>query len=349
MGETTTATPAAANVEGNANNKQVEQPKPTDHNPRFKGYIYIIFTSLVSFGSTSNIGTDEKYWGISVSIGVVTFTISLIIVALDRFQNCFESFKFHKAMDGKLEGFTLLFFFFWWIMGVYIMTRAGGIAYNATNIYVSGWLALFACGYNLNEWSGSKDIVTARELTAISTTLRGWYCLFFSSIVVLGSSAHLHSALDPSSGHAQEASFGVALGVLSFIVAGIYILAHYRFMPSIKVGGWMELIVTFFMILFWTVGVAILTQDGGVAASINGVCHVVVIDESTTLSIVPGSNIYVFSWFCLVSALDIALRWKAAQAMAFAHASQATKASSGAQEDENENDDMDDDDYDEEI
>jgi hypothetical protein len=251
MGDTSeTAAPAATDAEGN---KQ-EQLKPTDHNPRFKGYVYILFTSLVSFSAVSNIPSDQKLWAISVSIGVVTFALSLIIMALDRFQNCFKSFKFHKAMDGKLEGYTLLFFFLWWITGVIIMTNSGGIAYNATNIYVSSWLALFACGYNLNEWSGSKDIVTIQELTAISTTLRGWYSLFFSGLVVLGSSADLHADMDPNSSHAQEASFGVALGLLSMLIAGFYILAHYRFMPKVKVGGWMELIVTIIMILFWVVG-----------------------------------------------------------------------------------------------
>lgn len=255
MGEPSpTPPPAAIEAESSKNKQEAEQPKPTDHNPRFRGYVYILFTSLVSFSSISNIPRERRHWGISLSIGVVTFTLSLIIMALDRFQNCFESFKFHKAMDGKLEGYTLIFFFSWWIMGCCIMTKAGGIAYNATNIYCADWLALFACAYNLNEWSGSKDIMTIQELTAISTTLRGWYILFFSGLVVLGSSADLHNDLDPNSRHAQEASFGVALGVLSIIVAAIYILAHYRFLSRVKVGGWTELIVTFFMILFWIVG-----------------------------------------------------------------------------------------------
>jgi hypothetical protein len=67
-----------------------------------------------------------------------------------------------------------------------------------------------------------------------------------------------------------------------------------------------------------TQSVGILTQDESVAASISGQCESAH-DELTTTAI-PGSNLYVFAWMCLASVLDIALCWKASQAMAFAQA-----------------------------
>ena len=91
-----------------------------------------------------------------------------------------------------------------------------------------------------------------------------------------------------------------------------------------------------------------MTQDESVAASISGQC--LTVDHPSLDAAVPGSNLYVFTWMCLVSVLDIALRWKASQAMAFAHASsgQATNrqrtTSEGDGEDLNDDDDDEDDD-----
>jgi hypothetical protein len=94
---------------------------------------------------------------------------------------------------------------------------------------------------------------------------------------------------------------------------------------------------------FGRCSIGVLTQDGGVAASINGLCAPSG-EDFDGLILVQGSNLYVFSWFCLVSVLDISLRWKAAQAMAFAHASQGATNSSGPEKEGDENDDADDDD-----
>jgi hypothetical protein len=81
--------------------------------------------------------------------------------------------------------------------------------------------------------------------------------------------------------------------------------------------------------------VGTLTQDQSVAASITGQCAEK--DHNSNTPLIPGSNLYVFSWLCLVSVFDIALCWKATQAIAFAQA--ANKENS---ENPNENDDGDD-------
>jgi hypothetical protein len=71
-----------------------------------------------------------------------------------------------------------------WIIGTGYITRAGGIAYVATNIYFSSWFALFSCIYTLNEWSASKDILSITELTRLSATLKSWWVLTLTSMVV---------------------------------------------------------------------------------------------------------------------------------------------------------------------
>lgn len=249
--------PATATTEvttaDTSDNKPQEQAKVLDYNPRGKGYIYIAFTSLVCFASVCNVKKGRNEYSISLAIGAVTFGLSVFILLLDRAQGCFESFKFHKSMDGKLEGFTLLFFVIWWVIGVCIMTQSGGIAYSAINVYFSSWLALGACCYTLNDWSGSKDIITIQELTALSMTLRGWYGLLFSSIVVMGSASDMHRFLI-SDGPTQEASFAIALGIISLIVSAMCILAHYRVLPFPPVGGFIELSITSILIILWILG-----------------------------------------------------------------------------------------------
>jgi hypothetical protein len=37
---------------------------------------------------------------------------------------------------------------------------------------------------------------------------------------------------------------------------------------------------------------------------------------------IPGSNLYFFTWSCLLASLNIMLRWKAAQALQFANTQQ---------------------------
>jgi len=61
---------------------------------------------------------------------------------------------------------------------------------------------------------------------------------------------------------------------------------------------------------------------------------------------VPGSNLYFFAWLSLISSINLALRWKEAQAMQFAHAAQAKRQAANqnvAAGDGDHNDDDDDD------
>ena len=100
--------------------KEEKKKKPREHNPRWFGYTCIMVTSLVSFSAISNViqkssGINFRgNWSLCLTFGVVTFTISLLVLFFDRLQIGTEKCgHFFKAMDGKLEGFTLLFMSLW--------------------------------------------------------------------------------------------------------------------------------------------------------------------------------------------------------------------------------------------
>ena len=138
------------------------------------------------FFSISSIPYQDRkqYWSSTMTFGLTTFSLAVLIVVHDRSQKCMETFHFTKAKDGYVEGMTLVMCVLWWIVGVGYITRSAGIAYVANNIYFSAWLSLFSCIYTLNEWSTSKDILSLAEMTGLSATLKSWWILFLSSLVV---------------------------------------------------------------------------------------------------------------------------------------------------------------------
>ena len=247
------------------------------------------------------------------------------------------------------------------------ITRVAGIAYVANNIYFSSWLSLGACIFTLNEWSTEKDILSIAEITGLSATLKSWWLLNLSSMVVLGTSVDLYLHMVDS---VQDTSFGIALGCVSTILSFAWLLIHYNFVTFAEEGGWLELSSSFFLILMWTIGVAILTQDEGVGATLTGSmcsresqaifamdeCYVVLDygDDNSVEALkctdfprqVPGSNLYFSAWTCFAASLNITFRWKAAQAIQFAHAQhekemQLAKSEDGGGEDDSNADEKD--------
>jgi hypothetical protein len=331
-----------------------EAVKPRDYNPRCKGYIYICLSSLVNLSAISNI--KDRYfdgnWGFCLSFGWTTFIASLLILFFDRTGYGHDTFNYTKAYDGKVEGYALLFFTLWWIVGVFYTTQVNGVAFLAMNIYLSCWSTLVSCVYTLNKWSAAKDILSIAELTGVSATLKSWYVLFISSLVVMGAAFDLFFLLKDAQSLKSNSAMGFAMGIASSILSFMFILVHYNFIQSFTEGGWIELSFSFLLILMWIAGVAILTQNEGVAATIMGDgclglntldLHQGSIDNCTiqfrtdsgeeevidctdafdlqyTVIYVPGSNLYVATWVCLGSSLNIAFRWKAAQALQFAQA-----------------------------
>ena len=151
----------------------------------------------------------------------------------------------------------------------------------------------------------------------------------------------------------DDTSVGIAISITSLVFSVMFISVHYDFVPRCEEGGWAELSSSFFLILLWTIALAIMTQDQGIAATVSGTqcsrndvslgsenCTIVAysrvgFDDNGTaifeaVSIdcgdiprqVPGSNLYFATWTCFFASLNISFRWKAQQALQFAQAQQ---------------------------
>jgi len=241
-------------------------------------------------------------------------------------------------------------------------------------------MTLFLCIYTLNLWSGpsDKDILCVNEIVGVSYTLKSWWILFLSSCVVFGCSIHLHIRISYYLDSQPDTPFAITLGLVSMIISLFHILVHYNVftdnsnnnnnttggststMMSINIqeGGLFELLCSFFLIFIWIVGVAVLTADNGIGATMEGSecktdfssgetwnsqsydiadsnCTIILYYENSQGQIlnytvpcaelprdIPGSNLYYGVWICLLSSIDISLKWKAAQALRFASQSQ---------------------------
>jgi hypothetical protein len=93
---------AASNSNSNSNKKE----KSIEFNPRWKGYVFIGLTSLVNFASISNIPRDDRktYWAATMSFGLLTFVVAVLVLIHDRSQKCLETFHYTKANNGYFEG-----------------------------------------------------------------------------------------------------------------------------------------------------------------------------------------------------------------------------------------------------
>jgi hypothetical protein len=262
----TTSNQNSTSGANNNNNNNNNSSSNESYNPRWKGYAMLALTSLINFLSISTLNKDDlDHWAISLVFGLWTFLLSLTIVLQDRSQLYFQG-KFHLAK--RAEGWTLVGCVTWWCIGVGYQTSVDGIAYHAHNIYYSSWASLAACVYTFNQWSAAHDLLSWAEMTGLSLTLKSWYTCWFSSCVVFFTCVDLHIHMDKI--NLDDASFGIALGVVSSLIAAFFILVHYNFIPTVVEGGWLELSSSFFLILLWTIGLAVMTQDRGIAATLSG-------------------------------------------------------------------------------
>lgn len=341
---------------GQHNNKDNHQ---REYNPLWKGYTYLLVSSLINMSAVSNVHGDEKnfeeqqyypttdqemqiyirYKGnmaFNVTLGAVTFTYALLVLIADRTglgipvigggdndkkpskedddgsKQKREVYHYNTILDGKFEGYCLLISCLWWIIGVAYQTQVQGIAYVALNIYFSSWLSLIACIYTLEKWSASKDILSFEELTGLSLTLRSWYILFLSSLVVTGTSINMLATIYGDDGYADDSSsnsrrtinylainssspaaFGVAFGIVSTITSIIFILLHYNLIDcyGCTEGSWWELTAAVTLLLMWIIGVATMTQHGGIGATVTGMpFQSVFLPNITTISLISNTD-----------------------------------------------------------
>lgn len=248
-------------------------PAPREHNPRWKGYIGILLSSLINLSAVSNIQEDPA--GPALSFGVILFVFAFAVLVTDRIGN---KDWYTATWDGKLEGYSLIVMTLFTVIAVAFQSQVGGIAYLALNVYFSAWLMLASCLYTLNEYSKARDILTFAEMTSISATLKSWYILFLASLVVTGTSINMYVVLEIDSDeslsldddNSRAAAFGTAFGLASTLISLGFILVHYNMMEFCVEGGWTELFFIAVAVCIWIVGVPFLTQDQGIAATIVG-------------------------------------------------------------------------------
>ena len=254
-----------------------------------------------------------------------------------------SNFDFKSLKDGKVEGYTLLGFVIWWIAGVIVTTKAGGIAYETLNAYFSSWGSLFACIHALDKWGEEKEVITLHELTRLSTTLPWWWVIFFSSIVIFGSAADASSLVQIESA-VESCEFAVAVGVVGFFIAAFFILSHYEFFQCcgacttwLSYGGCLEISCSLLLTVWLMIGLDKLTGAGAIGSTITGNGL-----EQVHEHYEPGSNIYVSIWTAFIASVVVAVKWKEARAIKFAE----TVEGQSARDDtglKNEDDDSDDD------
>jgi hypothetical protein len=240
---------------------------------RWPGYSLMALCSLLNLSAISSVPSEERqeYWVMSMMFGIVTCMLSLFVLLHGRFQLVLNYLDYHKAREGYLEGYILFSFVIWWFAGVGYITQPGGIAYVASNIYFSAWGSLFSCVYTLNEWSTEKDVLSIKEITSISMTLRSWYMHFLSACVVFSSSIQLYGFLVIFD-DIEDTAFAIALSLVSLLMSLFFILVHYDFFTRCHVeeGGWTELFSAIFLAIVWTIGIGIFTKEGGIAATMEG-------------------------------------------------------------------------------
>jgi hypothetical protein len=318
-----------------------------EHNPRFFCYAAIALAALVHLSSVSNIAVGADFRGdpaVAAIVSAFTLLFALLVVALDQFQLFVDTLDYAKACNGRLEGCALVLLMIVWICVVAFITQVDGIGYLTLNIYLSVWFVLVSVIYTLNEWSAAKDILSIQEMTGVSSTLKSWYVLFLSSLVVLGTSINV-LLVYTNDIHSADTVMVLAVAIFSAGLSLAWIFVHYDFIQTCNQGGWIELVCSGLSIILWIITTALITRQSGVGATIVGSgCPSQISAASTDVlncSVVyflgngsqitgpcvkparaeePGSNLYVAVWLCLGSSIHCAFRWKAQQAIQFAQA-----------------------------
>ena len=95
-----------------------------EYNRKWENYLAILLSSLVNFASIADITVGQNVFKIKLLnekivavFGAVTFILSLLILIFDRVKFLHRLFDFKEVWDGKLEGYLLIFFVIWWIVG----------------------------------------------------------------------------------------------------------------------------------------------------------------------------------------------------------------------------------------
>jgi len=314
----------------NINNaiKDGNQPQVIDQscgkkNFRGSGYISIcicsllLFSSIVSVGDTNNVSASEKK--VSIFIGVISCLITSIVILCEHSIVLKDIFDIPDDISEmkNTEGCVLLSLAIFWIIGVGVMTGAGGIAYEATNIYVTCWLCLLFSAYYFNNWLSSTNMTSAKDLTNASATTSSWYCLLLSSLLEISSASDLlyyaRKGENIPSGYHWQLVLAIIIGTFSIITACFVIFVHYGVIKLRRLGNGniLELALAIFIVFLWFPTVFFLTNINGVASTITG-------KRYANGDFFPGSNLYASTWMCLFSILHVVYQWNNTRSVQFA-------------------------------
>jgi hypothetical protein len=224
-----------------------------------------------------------------------------------------------NATDHR-EKYVLLVLCLCQIIAVISTTKVNGIAYQASNIYLSVWVNLVLSLRLYDDWLQEKNEICFHNLTHLSGTLRGWYGLMVSSTVVLGSVLDGLSQFIRNDQTRLAVAIAIATCCLSILIAMTFILSFYKLCllcsreHQFPVRGWWELLLSLGLAILWLAELLLVTQFGSFGATTGGGG----ISCSSDQHYFPGSNVYYFSWISFAMAAYTVLQWKAERALEMA-------------------------------
>ena len=287
-------------------NDHVYDPRDS---PRLTGYIGILISSIISFASCADVSSEfvdanERKFGIM--FGAVSFFVTLLVVLLHYMQ---VGRELCIPKGSTLEGLCLTFLCLWWIPAVAYLTRVGGIAYQALNIYFFNWGGLICSMHTLNNFLHMKGYFSASHLASYNQALSGWIGLFFGSLVEFGSAYDASKKLDFAS--EKESVWAITLGAVSMTISFIVCLGHFTRLGRLGVcihGTDCQLYLGFILVIWWTIGVAVLTDSGSIGSVLGLACP----GDNEVRDWRAGSNMYFSLWFSFFSSCWVVVKFRGA-------------------------------------
>ncbi|GMI56664.1 hypothetical protein ScalyP_jg7628 [Parmales sp. scaly parma] len=254
--------------------------------PRLPGWWMMTLTGTIVFATALNEKNNNDDFKTAFMLGLVFALIGALVVIIHYLKPLRSLLE---SADGKIEAFLIFFMLIWAIVSVSILTKAGGVAYAAINIYYASWLMFISAVFTTNDWLTNHNMMNVEGLARDrSKTLPHWMALVFTSLVVFGAAIDGKNDDNKSDQH----NYAISLGFISFFVAALVVFAHFEFIVHkiICPGGMVELCTGVFMAAWWTVGVIILTRSGGIAAT--------------------AENLYYSLWISFFLGMLIVTKWK---------------------------------------
>lgn len=240
------------------------------------------------------------------------------------------------------------------IVGVSKTLKSWWVLFLGSCIVFSVSITLHKHAQKYND--AKQDTPFAIVLGFVSTVLSGFHILVHYNFFTNNGTPSNSSSNGAAAAAVSSGATATAITAGGGVAADRRRFGKYSDLPirmNIQEGGYMELFSSIFLILIWCIGVALLTEDDSVAATMDGKeckndfhvdtsqgplsnCHIIVyyvdsaMNGTHSYSIpcmdlprdTPGSNLYYAVWICFLSSLNIALNWKRAQALQLASQAQ---------------------------